>query len=134
MKKFEYVYFTLYHYCSRNSYFPDALSTRLKSLYVLALSVGGWILLLQSCFLRFVRNAWFTSHPGAMLYALVVYAAITWGLYRILIVNEGDQKIWEKYADAWHHNPNKKRDLMFAFLAAAAPYILMMLVKVLFPR
>jgi magnesium-transporting ATPase (P-type) len=103
-------------------------------MYILAISVGGWILLLQTCILRFVRNAWFESHPSAMFYALVVYAAITALFYRILIINEVDQKISEKYADAWYHNPNKKRDMVVVFFVAAAPYILMMFLKMFFPR
>jgi hypothetical protein len=134
VKKFEYVYFTIYHYYSRQSYFADSLVVRLKSMYLIALSLGGWILLFQMLFLRFIRNAWFSSHPGAMLYALGVYGAATFILHRIFIKNELDQKIFEKYVHSYHERQNKRRDLVLAFLVAAAPYLIMLGVKVFFPR
>jgi len=134
VKKFEYVYFTIYHYCSRQSYFPDQLHVRLKSMYLLSLSVGGWILFMQTLFLRFVKHAWFTSHPGAMFYALAVYIAITAVFHRILIVNEHDQKIFNRFSSAWNNNLNKKRDLFLALSIAAAHYVLLIAIKIFFPR
>jgi len=134
VKKFEYVYFTIYNYCSRQSFFPDELHVRLKSMYLLSLSVGGWILFLQTLFLRFVKHAWFTSHPGAMFYALSVYVAITVVFHRIFIVNEHDQKIYNRYSSSWNNNSNKRRDLFLALSVAAAPYILLMAMKIFFPR
>jgi hypothetical protein len=134
VKKFEYVYFTIYNYCSQQSYFPGGLAVRLQSMYLLALSAGGWILFLQSLFLRFVRNVWFTSHPVAMLSALCVYLSVAFVFYRILIVNEHDQKIIDRVERKWNNNPNKRRDSMIAFLVAAAPYILMIGMKLFLRR
>jgi len=134
VKKFEYVYFTIYNYCSRQSYFPDELHVRLKSMYLLSLSVGGWILFMQTLFLRFVKHAWFTSHPGAMFYALGVYVAITAVFHKIFIVNEHDQKIYNRFSSSWNNNSNKRRDLFLALSAAAAPYILLIGMKIFFPR
>lgn len=134
MKQFEYVYFTIYHYYSRQSYFHDSLAVRLKSMYLLALSAGGWILCLQLLFLRFIKNAWFTSQQGSMLFALTVYTGITVFFHYLFIMKEGDQKIFNKYESAWNNNPNKKRDLFLALTAAAVPYIVMLLVKLFFPR
>jgi hypothetical protein len=99
-------------------------------MYLLALSAGGWILFLQQLFLRFVRVAWFSSHAAAMLNALAIYTAITWIFYRIFIVEEKDQQIFEKYVSKWDNNPNKKRDLLVISLVAALPYLLMTGIKI----
>lgn len=134
MKQFEYVYFTIYHYYSRQSYFPDSLAVRLKSMYLLALSVGGWLLCLQLLFLRFVKNAWFTSQQTAMLFALTIYTGITFFFYYHFIQKQVDQKIYSKYESSWNNNPNKQRDLFLAITAAATPYIVILLIKIFFPR
>src|SRR5258708_35690836 len=93
VKKLDYVYFTIYHYCSRQSYFPDSLLVRMSCMYLLALSAGGWLLFLQTLFLRYVKGAWFSSHSGAMVSALTIYVGIAVLFYRIFIVDEKDQKI-----------------------------------------
>lgn len=134
MKKIEYVYFTIYHHCARRSYFPDSLEVRLKAMYLLALSAGGWILFLQLMYLRFIKNVWFSSHPLAMFYALAVYTSITILFYRIFIVNEHDQKIFSKFESAWNNNPNKKRDLLIVSFIAALPYLAMMGMKLLMTK
>ena len=103
-------------------------------MYLLALSAGGWILFLQLLFLRFVKNTWFSSHPGAMLYALTVYTVITVIFHHIFIKKELDQKILAKYARSWNYNPNKRRDLLIAFFVAAVPYMSILSIKILFPR
>lgn len=132
MKKFEYVYFTIYRHYGRQSFVQDSQYVRFKAMYLLSLSAGGWILFLQSIFLRFVKNAWFTSQGDAMLFALTVYTAITFLFYRIFIVNEHDQRIYNKYAESWCDNPNKRRDLVIAMFVAVVPYILMLIIKITF--
>ena len=134
MKKLDYVYFTIYHYCSRQSYFPDSLLVRMSCMYLLALSVGGWLLFLQTLFLRFVQNAWFSSHSGAMVSALTIYFGIAVLFYRIFIIDKKDQKIVDKYARAWQENPNKKRDSFLALIIASAPYIAMACIKFFISR
>jgi len=103
-------------------------------MYLLALSVGGWILFLQLLFLRFIKHAWFSTHPGGMFYALTIYTGITLLFHRILIVKEHDQRIFNKYVSNWQNNSNKKRDLFLALSIAAAPYVMMFGIKIFFPR
>ncbi|MFM9911334.1 MAG: hypothetical protein ACKVOW_18490 [Chitinophagaceae bacterium] len=134
MKKFEYVYFTIYNYYSRQSYYHDSLSVRLKSMYLLALSAGGWILCFQLLFLRFIKTVWFSSQQGAMLFALTIYIGTTFFFHWFFIMKERDQKIFHKYASAWDDNPNKRRDLFFALTITSIPYIVMAAVKLFFPR
>lgn len=134
MKKFEYVYFTIYHHYSKKSYFPDSATVRLKSMYLLCFSVGGWILFLQALFLRLVKNAWFVSQSTAMFYSLSIFGAITFLFYRVFIINGHDQKIFDKYVNSWPDNPNKKRDLLVASLFIAIPFISMIALRVFLPR
>jgi hypothetical protein len=132
VKQLEYVYFNIYQFYSRQSHSPNCFAVRLKCMYLLSLSAGGWLLFLQSLFFRFVRNGWFSSHMAAMINALAIYTAITLLFHRIFIVEERDQKIFDKYINKWHDNPNKKRDLFITSFVAAVPYLSMLCVKLFF--
>lgn len=134
MKKLEYGYFTIYYYFSTRSYFPDSLSVRMQSMYMLALATGGWILLLQQIVLRFIRMAWFSSPGTAMINALSVYTAITIIFYHKFILEEKDQKIYDKHVDRWNSNSNKKRDIFIAFFLAVVPYLSMFGIKIFLMR
>ena len=134
MKRFEYVYFNIYQYYSRQSYFSNCYIVRLKSMYLLSISAGGWLLFLQSLFFRFVRNGWFSSPVAAMSNALSIYTAMAFLFYRIFIVEERDQKIFDKYINAWHDNPHKKRDLFITSFVAAVPYVSMVCIKLYLHR
>ena len=103
-------------------------------MYLLALSAGGWLLFLQSLFFRFVRNGWFSSPVIAMINALAIYTVIAFLFYRIFIVEERDQKIVDKYINAWHNNPYKKRDLFITSFVAAVPYLSMLCMKLYLHR
>lgn len=131
MKKLEYGYFAIYHHFARYSYFPDSLDVRLKAMYLLAISAGGWVLLLQTVYLKFFRFAWFSSHPVAMFFALTVYGTLTFMFHRIFIVKEYDQRIFSKYESQWNNNPNKKRDLLLVSFIAALPYLALITIKLL---
>lgn len=101
---------------------------------LLALSAGGWILFLQASYLRLVRQVWFSSSTSAMMFAMTVYLLITGIFHQIFIVKEYDQEIFNKFSRKWARNPNKKRDLILCLLVAAIPYILLVFLKVFFPR
>jgi len=98
-------------------------------MYLLSISAGGWLLFIQSIFFRFVRNGWFSSHTAAMFNALTIYGAITLLFHRIFIVEERDQKIFDKYINKWQNNPHKKRDLFITSFVAAVPYLSMLCIK-----
>jgi hypothetical protein len=98
-------------------------------MYLLSLSAGGWILFLQSIFFRFVRHGWFSSQVAAMFNALITYTVITILFHHLFIVEERDQKIFDKYINTWHDNPHKKRDLFITSFVAAVPYLSMLCIK-----
>ena len=103
-------------------------------MYLLSLSAGGWLLFLQSLFFRFVRNGWFSSPEIAMINSLAIYTAIAFLFHRIFIVEERDQKIFDKYINAWHNNSHKKRDLFITSFVVAVPYLSMLCIKIYLHR
>lgn len=133
MKHFEYVYFNIYAYYQQRNQDLTSQPARLWTMYVIALSIGGWVLLLQAAFLRLIRHAWFTSQSLAMSFAIFVYVSTAMILYRIFIINNYDEKIYNKYESSWISNPNKAKGLLFSVLLVIAPYILLLTLKLLFP-
>ena len=66
--------------------------------------------------------------------ALSIYTAMAFLFYRIFIVEERDQKIFDKYINAWQDNPHKKRDLFITSFVAAVPYVSMVGIKLYLHR
>lgn len=133
MKHFEYLYFNLYNYYYQRNQDLTTLSARLLTMYTVALSTGGWILLAQAIFLRLVRHSWFASQSMAMSFAILVYVCMALVFYRIFIVNNYDEKIYNKYEASWTNNPNKDRELLFSVFVAIAPYLLLLSLKIFVP-
>jgi hypothetical protein len=102
--------------------------------YLLSLAVGGWLLFLQLVLLRFVRHGWFSNPTAAMFSALTIYTAVTLFFYNAFIVEERDQKIFDKHINSWNDNPNKKRDLFVTSFVAVAPYLFMVCIKLILRR
>jgi hypothetical protein len=134
MKQLEYLYFNIYNHYSKRSFYPDDSFVRLVTIYILSLSAGGWVLLLEASFLRLVRHVWFTTQSGAMMFAVTVYLVIGCMFHWIFIVNGHDQKILSKFAHSNSRNSNKKTGLILSAIIAVAPYILLASLKIFFPR
>jgi hypothetical protein len=66
---------------------------------------------------------------AAMFNALITYTVITILFHHLFIVEERDQKIFDKYINTWHDNPHKKRDLFITSFVAAVPYLSMLCIK-----
>jgi hypothetical protein len=81
---------------------------RIQAMYLFSLSVGGWMLLMETAYLRMIRHSWFTSKPIATIFS-TVYLLTAFIFNHIFIVNERDRKIFGKYEEEWDRNPNKKR-------------------------
>jgi len=133
MKRFEYAYFQIYNYYHQRNQALTTLAPRMQAMYVASVSVGGWVLLIQTLLLRFVRNAWFSSQDVAMAFAMAVFLGTTFLFHRILIVNNYDEKIYNKFEARWNDHPNKQRAFAGAILMTAAPFLLMFFLKILFP-
>ncbi len=134
VKHLEYVYFNIYNFYQQRSISLTGYAARIQTIFIASLSAGGWVLLFQTVFLRVFRRAWFTSQSLAMTFALSVYLISALLFYQIFIVNNYDEKIVTKYETSWANNPNKQRSFLICALVTAAPYLLLLIVKMLFPR
>src|SRR5450755_1135081 len=129
MKPIEYLYFNIYNHFYRRSLSAQDFYARIQAMYLFSLSVGGWILFLEAVYLRLIRHSWFSSKPGASLFAAAVYLLTALVLHHIFIVNERDRKIFEKYGEKWDRNQKKKRDLLISVFVIVAPYVFLVTIS-----
>ena len=92
------------------------------------------MLFVQALFLRLVRRAWFSSQASAMSFAVLVYLAAALFFYRLLIVNNYDEKMYDKYNPSGTDDPTKQKGLLLAVFLTAVPYLLLAALKLLFPK
>jgi hypothetical protein len=134
MKPIDYLYFNIYnHFYRRTDNFREFYA-RIQAMYLFSLSAGGWILFLEAVYLRMIRHSWFTSKPGATLFAAAVYLLTALIFHHIYIVKERDQKILGKYAERWDRNPKKNRDLLISVFVIVIPYLFLGSLALFFPR
>jgi hypothetical protein len=134
MKPIEYLYFNIYNHFYQRSYHPRDFYARIQAMYLVALSAGGWILLMEAAYLRIISHSWFSSRPGATLFAATVYTLTALIFHHIFIVNERDLKILGKYEAQWDRNPKKKRDLIISVFIIVVPYLFLVSLAIFFPR
>jgi hypothetical protein len=134
MKPIDYLYFNIYNHFYQRSYHSREFYARIQAMYLFSLFTGGWVLFMEAVYLRTVRHSWFTSKPGATLFAGGVYLLSALILHHIYIVNERDQKIFGKYEEKWDRNPKKKRDLIISVFAILTPYLFLVTLAKFFPR
>ncbi|AXY75346.1 hypothetical protein D3H65_15740 [Paraflavitalea soli] len=111
-----------------------SLSARLQAMYIVSFSAGGWILLIQAVFLRLVRRAWFSTPSLAMSFAVSVYVITAMLFYYIFIINSYDEKICNQYEKSGNNDPNKRNGQFVSFFVAMVPYVLLLSLRVFFPR
>ena len=134
LKPIEYLYFNIYNHCYQRSSHSGEFLARFQAMYLFSLSVAGWILLMQTVYLRMIEHSWFSSRPGAMTFAVTIYLLTAAISHRIFIIKEQDQKIFGKYEESWNNSPYKKRDLMISLFIMVVPYILLVSIATFFPR
>jgi hypothetical protein len=134
MKPIDYLYFNIYNHFYQRSYHSREFYARIQAMYLFSLFTGGWVLLMEAIYLRTVRHSWFTSKPGASLFAAAVYLLTAMILHHVYIVNERDRKIFGKYEEKWDRNPRKKRDLLISVFAILTPYLFLVTLAKFFPR
>ena len=134
MKPIDYLYFNIYNHFYQRSYTDRDFNARIQTMYLFALSAGGWILFLEAAYLRIMMHAWFISKPVATIFAATVYLFTALVFHHIFIVHERDRKIYVKYEGSWDSNPNKKRDLLISVFVVLAPYVFLFTLAFLFPR
>jgi hypothetical protein len=103
-------------------------------MYLCSLSAGGWILLLETVYLRMIKHSWFSSKPGATMFAAAVYMLTALIFNHIFINNERDRKIFGKFEGEWDRNPKKRRDLLISVFVIMVPYLFLVSLAIFFPR
>jgi hypothetical protein len=133
MKPIDYLYFNIYNHFYQRSYNRDFYA-RIQAMYLFSFSAGGWILFFEAAYLRTIRHSWFSSKPGATIFAATVYLLTAIVLNHIFIVNERDRMIFGKYEEKWDRNPKKKRDLLISVFVLVVPYLFLVSLAKFFPR
>ncbi len=134
MKPFAFLYVSIYQRCAQRTSIPDESFVRIQAMYLFSLSAAGWVLLLQAMYLRFVKISWFSTPAHSMLFAVTVYALTALVLYRIFITNETDQKIVNRYGANRYEKSHKKIQEASLVVLYMAPYLLLFLLAIAFPR
>ncbi len=134
MKPIDYLYFNIYNHFYQRSISSQDYLARMQAVYLFSFSAGGWVLFLEAVYLRIIKHSWFTSKPGASIFAATVYILTAIILNHIFVVNERDRMIYEKYESKWDSNQKKKRDFLISVFVIAIPYVFLVTLSILFPR
>ena len=88
----------------------------------------------EAVYLRTVKHSWFSSKPGATLFAAGVYLLTALILHHIYIVNERDLRYMVSMKKNGIEIPSKKRDLLITAIVILAPYVCLISLAKVFPR
>jgi hypothetical protein len=103
-------------------------------MYLFSLGSGGWILLLESLYLHFVKHNRFNSRPQSVLFALVIYGLTAMLFHYIFIVKDRDQKIVDKFEQLTENNPRRNLHLTLSLAVLVLPYLVLMVFALFLPR
>lgn len=134
MKHIDYLYFNIYSYCYRLSQYRQSFNTRIQAMYLFSLGSGGWILLLESLYLHFVKHNRFNSRLESILFALAIYGLTALLFNYIFIVKDRDQKIVDKFEQQAEGGPHRSWHLTLSLGILVLPYLVMMGFAIFFPR
>jgi hypothetical protein len=134
MKHIDYLYFNIYSYCYRLSQYRQSFNTRIQAMYLFSLGSGGWLLLLESLYLHFVKHNRFSSRLESIYFALAIYGLTALLFNYIFIVKDRDQKIVDKFEQESEQAPKPNWHLIVALGFLVLPYLTMMSLALFFPR
>ncbi|HXB32393.1 MAG TPA: hypothetical protein VNV35_03185 [Puia sp.] len=134
MKHIDYLYFNIYSYCYRLSQYRQSFNTRIQAMYLFSLGSGGWLLLLESLYLHFVKHNRFESRMESILFALAIYGLTAMLFHYIFIVKDRDQKIVDKFEQKTEENPRRNLHLTLSLSILVLPYLVMMGLALFLPR
>jgi hypothetical protein len=134
MKHIDYLYFNIYSYCYRLSQYRQSFNTRIQAMYLFSLGSGGWLLLLESFYLHFVKHNRFNSRMESILFALAIYGLTAMLFHYIFIVKDRDQKIVDKFEQQTEENPRRNLHLALSLSVLILPYLVMMGFALFLPR
>jgi hypothetical protein len=103
-------------------------------MYLFSIGSGGWLLLLESFYLHFVKHNRFNSRPQSVLFALTIYGLTAMLFHYIFIVKDRDQKIVDKFEQRFSENPPRSWHLIASIGVLVLPYLVMMGFGLFLPR
>jgi hypothetical protein len=103
-------------------------------MFLFSLGSGGWLLLMESVYLKFVKHTRFASPMQSMIFASSIYFLTAALFHYIFIVRDRDQKIFGKYEELAEQHPKQKRHLLISLFVLALPYLVLAAFAIIFPR
>ena len=134
MKHVDYLYFNVYNYFYRISQYRPSFNPRMQTMFLFSLGSGGWLLLLESCYLHLIKHARFASRGESSFFAISIYMLTALLFHYIFIFKDRDQKIFGKYEAFSNRNPKRKWHLIVSVSVLFIPYLALMAFAIFFPR
>jgi len=132
MKHIDYLYFNIYNYFYRSN--RQSLNFRTQAMYLFSIGSGGWLLLLESIYLHFIKHTRFASPMQSMIFASSIYILTAALFHYIFIVKDRDQKIYGKFEELAEQHPKQKRHFLLSLFVLALPYLVLVAFAIIFPR
>jgi hypothetical protein len=134
MKHVDYLYFNIYNYFYRVSQERPSANPRLQTMYLFSIGSGGWLLLMESIYLHFIKHTRFVSPMQSTVFATSIYMLTALFFHYIFIVRDRDLRIYGRYEELFVQNPKKKQHFIFSLAVLAMPYAVLMSFALIFPR
>ena len=134
MKHVDYLYFNIYNYFYRASQERPTANPRLQTMYLFSIGSGGWLLLLESIYLHFIRHTRFVSPAQSMFFAGSIYLLTAFFFHYIFIIRDRDLRIFGRYEEVFLNNPKKKLHFVLSLGVLVLPYLVLCSFAIVFPR
>jgi len=134
MKHIDYLYFNIYDYFHRLSSYRQNFNARIQAVYLFSLGLGGWLLLLQTSYLHFIKHNRFSSRGESAIFAFSIYMLTAAMSNYIFIIKHRDLKILDKYEEIADQNPRRRRHFVISLSILIIPYLILLASAVIFPR
>jgi hypothetical protein len=134
MKHVDYLYFNIYNYFYRASQERPTANPRLQTMYLFSIGSGGWLLLLESIYLHFIKHTRFVSPAQSMIFATSINTLTAFFFHYIFIVRDRDLRIFGRYEEVFLQNPKKKLHFILSLGVLAMPYLVLSSFAIIFPR
>jgi len=134
MKHIDYLYFNIYSYFYRISQYRPIFNPRMQAMYFFSLGSGGWLLLMESVYLHFIKHSRFASKMESTVFAGCIYMLTAAFFHYIFIVKDRDQKIFGKYESLSGRHPKRRQHLVLSLSVLLLPYVLLVCSAMIFPR
>lgn len=135
MKHIDYLYFNIYSYFYRLSLYRQSFNVRIQAMYLFSIGSGGWLLMLESIYLHFIKHSRFASRGASAVFAVSLYALTGMLFHYIFIIKDRDQEIFGKYEDHLsEENPRQRLHFILSMSVLLLPYVAMAVFGLFFPR